>query len=104
VIASFVYAFHIASPEGRAQLWRELEKDKAEAANLKSQRAATILKVNADPQHDYDTETLRYAETVNNLDLPPGAAQDLVEMFYSNEVLFRKVLWQRLIESSLNKD
>jgi len=96
VIASFVYAFHIASPEGRAKMWRELEKDKAEAAKLKSQQAAETLKMKANPLQEYDAETLRYEEAVNNLDLPPGAVQDLVEMFYSNEAPFRMVLWQRV--------
>lgn len=104
VIASFVYNFQLASPEGRVKLWQSLERDKAEAAALKNQQAAKLLEKIIDPPGKYDAETLRYKEAVKNLELPAGMVEELVEMFHANEAPFRNTLWQRVKESPLNKN
>jgi hypothetical protein len=104
VIASFVYTFQLASPEGRVKLWQSLERDKAEAAALKNQQAAKLLEKIIDPPGKYDAETLRYKEAVKNLELPAGMVEELVEMFHANEAPFRNTLWQRVKESPLNKN
>lgn len=76
VVASFVYAFEVSSPEMREKLWQQLEKDKA------------------------DAETLRYKAVVETLDLPLETVEDLVEMFAANEAEFRNVLWDRVAENT----
>ncbi len=104
VVASFVYAFQLASPIERAKMWRALERDKAGAAALKNQQAAKLLEKTIDPPGKYDAETLRYKEAVKNLELPAGMVEELVEMFHANEAPFRNTLWQRAKESPLNNN
>jgi hypothetical protein len=71
VVASFVYAFQIASPEQCAQMWQEMENDKAEATELKRQKAVEALEPPAQLSADFDAETMRYKTVVEKLDLPP---------------------------------
>ena len=104
VVASFVYIFQISSPERRAELWRELEHDKAEAIELRHQQEADALEMQSQPSVDYDAETLRYKAAVKKLDLPADVVEDLVEMFHANEAPFRKTLWERVTASPLNQD
>ncbi|MHC4146738.1 MAG: hypothetical protein ACYSUD_18445 [Planctomycetota bacterium] len=104
VIASFVYSFQISSPEQRAELWQELENDKAEMAESERRQKAAALEQQARPTNGYDAETLRYKAAVENLDLPPDVVEDLVEMFQSNDAAMRQVLWQRLEQSPMNKN
>lgn len=100
VIASFVLAFDISSPEIREKLWQQLEKDKADAAARQEEQDASSP-VAPLPPGGYDAETLRYKSVVEALNLPSGMAEDLVEMFAANEAGFRKVLWDRVVESTI---
>jgi hypothetical protein len=103
VVASFSYVFEISSPEQRARLWEELEKDKAEAAEQQRvQKAASIADQVKPPPAKYDAETLRYKAAVEQLDLPPDVIEQSVEMFHSNEEPFRQTLWKN-VEELLSK-
>ena len=102
VVSSFVYAFQIASPELRAELWQQLEDDKA--AEIISKTEADAYKAQSRPPDYYDPETLRYKAAVENLDLSAELVEDLVEMFRANEAPFRKTLWDRVEENTLNQD
>jgi len=104
VIASFVYAFQISSPEQRAELWQQLENDKAEVIEQKRQRKADGLEMQSQPPGEYDAETLRYKAAVEKLDLPADLVADLVEMFQANDAAFRKTLWERVKASPLNQN
>lgn len=103
VVASFVYAFQISASEQRAELWQQLENDKAEAGELKRQQDAAALETQSHPPCVYDAETLRYKAAVERLDLPADALEDLVEMFQSNDAPFRETLWERVKQSPLNQ-
>lgn len=105
VIASFVYSFHGSSPDQRAELWQQLEKDKAELAEqkrLQEERAGEIR--NRRPPGSLDAETLRYQTAIAELDLPPDAKEELVDMFQANGPAFRKTLWERVETSPLNQN
>lgn len=102
VVASFVYAFQIASPELRAELWQQLEKDKT--AEKISKTEADAYKTQSRPAGYYDAETLRYKAAVEELDLSAELVEDLIEMFRSNEAPFRKILWERVEENTLNQN
>ena len=104
IVASFVYAFQISSPEQRTDLWQQLEQDKAEAVELRQQQEADALDRQSQPPGDYDAETLRYKAAVEKLDLPADVVDDLVEMFQSNDAPFRETLWERVKESPLNQN
>lgn len=104
VIASFVYAFQISSPEQRAELWQQLENDKAEVIEQKRQQKADALEMQSQPPGEYDAETLRYKAAVEKLDLPADLVADLVEMFQANDAPFRKTLWERVKASPLNQN
>lgn len=99
VIASFAYGFQVGSPEQRAQLWKELEKDKAEAGKHANQQKTRVNVNQAPPSAMYDAETLRYKAAVESLALPPDVVDDLVKMFHSNADAFRQTLWQRVKEN-----
>jgi hypothetical protein len=104
IVASFVYAFQISSPEQRTDLWQQLEQDKAEAVELRRQQEADALDVQPQPPGGYDAETLRYKVAVEKLDLPADVVDDLVEMFQANDAPFRETLWERVKESPLNQE
>ena len=104
IVASFVYAFQISSPEQRTDLWQQLEQDKAEAVELRQQQEADARDMQSQPPGDYDAETLRYKAAVEKLDLPADVVYDLVEMFQANDAPFRETLWERVKESPLNQE
>ncbi len=104
VIASFVYAFQISSPEQRAELWQQLENDKAEVIEQKRQQKADALEMQSQPPGEYDAETLRYKAAVEKLDLPADLVADLVEMFQANDAPFRNTLWERVKASPLDQN
>jgi hypothetical protein len=104
VIASFVYAFQISSPEQRAELWQQLENDKAEAIEQKRQQEADALEMQSQPPGEYDAETLRYKAAVEKLNLPADLVADLVEMFQANDAPFRNTLWERVKASPLDQN
>ena len=51
------------------------------------------------PTEELDAETLRYKAAVEQMNLPPAAIEDLVEMFQANEAPMRELLWQRVREA-----
>lgn len=96
VIASQVYIFQASSPEYRQSLWNELEKDAVQQAEQKQQEIADAQRVQDMPIDELDAETLRYKAAIEQMNLPPDAIEDLVEMFQSNEAPMRELLWQRV--------
>jgi len=103
VIAPQVYIFQISSPDQRQILWEALEKNKLQLAKEQQKEAADAARLQAMPTDGLDAETLRYKAAVEQLNLPPGVAEELVEMFQNNDAAFRETLWQRVRESPLKK-
>lgn len=99
VIASQVYIFQISALEFRQSLWEELEKSKAQLLEQQQQEAADAQHLQDMPKDEFDAETLRYQAAVEQLNLPPAAIKDLVEMFQSNDAPMRELLWQRVKEA-----
>ena len=84
-------------------LWEALEKNKLQLADEQQKEAADAARLQAMPTDGLDAETLRYKAAVEQLNLPPGMAEELVEMFQNNDAAFRETLWQRVRESPLKK-
>jgi len=103
VIASQVYTFQISEPEQRQALWQALENNKSQLAGQQEKEAADAEDLQNKTTEGMDAETLRYKAAVEQLNLPPGAIEDLVEMFQSNDATMREMLWQRVQESPLRK-
>jgi len=103
VIASQVYLFQISAPDQRQMLWDEFEKGRQQLAEQQVNEAADAQILKDMPTDDLDAETLRYKAAVEQLDLPPGMAEDLVEMFQANDAAMRETLWQRVKDSPLRK-
>jgi hypothetical protein len=103
VIASQVYVFSISSPELRQGLWEDLENARLALAEQDQADADDAESLQNMPTDDLDAETLRYKAAVEQLNLPPGMVEDLVEMFQANDAEFRKTLWQRVEESPLKQ-
>jgi hypothetical protein len=96
VIASQVYIFQVSAPEQRQALWEDMEKSKQQLAENQEKEAEDAESLQNMDTSEFDAETLRYKAAVEQLDLPPGMVEDLVEMFQSNDAEFRKTLWQRV--------
>ena len=96
VIASQVYIFQASAPELRQAMWEELEKNISQVAEQQQEEAADAEQLQAMPTDEMDAETLRYKATVEQLNLPPAAIKDLVEMFQANDAAMRELLWQRV--------
>lgn len=96
VIASQVYIFQVSAPESRQAMWEELEKDISQVAEQQQGEAADAEQLQAMPTDEMDAETLRYKSAVEQLNLPPAAIIDLVEMFQANDAAMRELLWQRV--------
>ena len=103
VIASQVYIFQISEPGQRQALWEDLENGKQQLVEQQETEANDAESLQSMPTEDLDAETLRYKAAIEQLNLPPDAIQDLVEMFQANDAAFRKTLWQRVEESPLKK-
>lgn len=103
VIASQVYIFSISSPELRQGLWEDLENARLALVEQEQADADDAERLQNMPTDDLDAETLDYKAAVEQLNLPPGVVEDLVEMFQANDAEFRKTLWQRVEESSLKQ-
>jgi hypothetical protein len=103
VIAPQVYLFQNSLPEQRQTLWEELEKSKQQLAQQQALEAVDEERLQNMPTEGLDEETLRYKAAVEQLNLPPGMAEDLVEMFQANDAAMRETLWQRVRESPLKK-
>ena len=99
VIASQVYIFQASGPESRRAIWDELEENEAQQIQLQEQEIKDAQSLQHMPIEELDTETLRYKAAVEQLNLPPGAIEDLVEMFQANEAPMRGMLWERVKEA-----
>jgi len=99
VIASQVYIFQVSGPEYRQAIWEELEKSKAQLQEQQQREAADAAELQDMPKDEMDAETLRYKTAVEQLNLPPSAIKDLVEMFQANDAPMRELLWQRVEEA-----
>ena len=77
-------------------MWEELEKDSSQQAEQQQGEAADAEQLQAMPTDEMDAETLRYKSAVEQLNLPPAAIIDLVEMFQANDAAMRELLWQRV--------
>jgi hypothetical protein len=95
--------FGISSPELRQGLWEDLENARLALAEQDQADADDAESLQNMPTDDLDAETLRYKAAVEQLNLPPGMVEDLVEMFQANDAEFRKTLWQRVEESPLKQ-
>ncbi len=96
VIASQVYIFQVSAPESRQAMWEELEKNSSQVAEQQQGEATDAEQLQAMPTDEMDAETLRYKSVVEQLNLPPAAIKDLVEMFQANDAAMRELLWQRV--------
>ena len=94
VIAGQVYIFQVSEPEHRQALWDELEKNKVQQYEQKNEEIADAQSLQDMPTEELDAETLRYKAAVEQMNLPPAAIEDLVEMFQANEAPMRELLWQ----------
>lgn len=103
VIDSQVYIFQASAPEQRQALWDGLEEGKKILAQQQEKEAADAESLQNMQTDGLDAETLRYKAAVEQLDLPPGMVEDLVEMFQANDAAMRETLWQRVKESPLKK-
>jgi hypothetical protein len=98
VIASQVYIFQLSKPEQRQALWEDLENGKQQLVEQQETDAKNAESLQSMPTEELDAETLRYKAAVGQLNLPPDAIEDLVEMFQANDAAMREVLWQRVEE------
>jgi len=96
VIASQVYIFQVSSAESRQAIWDGLEENEAQQAQQKEQEIKDAQSLQDMPTDELDAETLRYKAAVEQLNLPPAAIEDLVEMFQANEAPMREMLWERV--------
>jgi hypothetical protein len=96
VIASQVYIFQASSPEYRQAMWNELEKNAIQQTEQKQQEIADAQSLQNMPTDEMDAETLRYKAAIEQMNLPPDAIEDLVQMFQANEAPMRELLWQQV--------
>jgi hypothetical protein len=96
VIASQVYIFQASSAEYRQAMWNELEKNAIQQTEQKQQEIADAQSLQNMPTDEMDAETLRYKAAIEQMNLPPDAIEDLVEMFQANEAPMRELLWQQV--------
>ena len=99
VIASQVSVFQMSAPEYRRAIWDALENDKVQRNEQIEQEVADAQSLRDMPVDELDAETLRYKAAVEQMNLPPDAIEDLVEMFQANEAPMREMLWQRVTEA-----
>jgi hypothetical protein len=99
VIASQVYIFQASGPESRQAIWDGLEENEAQQIQQQEQEIKDAQSLQNMPTEELDAETLRYKAAVEQLNLPPGAIEDLVEMFQANEAPMREMLWERAKEA-----
>lgn len=96
VIASQVYIFQASSAKYRQAMWNELEKNAIQQTEQKQQEIADAQSLQNMPIDEMDAETLRYKAAIEQMNLPPDAIEDLVEMFQANEAPMRELLWQQV--------
>jgi len=99
VIASQVSVFQMSAPEYRRAIWDAFENDKVQRNEQIEQEADAAKGLQDMSVDELDAETLRYKAAVEQMNLPPDAIEDLVEMFQANEAPMREMLWQRVSEA-----
>jgi Holliday junction resolvasome RuvABC DNA-binding subunit len=96
-VNGMVYGFSIATPELREDTWDELEQYKAEQAETNlAELKAEIETEQAGRGKNYDAETLRYSEALEQAGYSPAEVSGMTEIFAPAPAVVRKAYWDAL--------